>query len=470
NLIIFSLLICGKVFADDLPVYDFPMNNYPQNISAWLANESDTSSLLSNRVQQQRFTDYKSRYFGTGKNDPSPWAANFIGRVLSGTAKNNIYLRQKNKLVQFDNTQIKESTKTGYGLNFLAYSDDFINKIRDNMQLEQFSKLQYNANNRAIATDNITAYIIPTTDPWYYNYTIAGQGFPFNNNMLSSVYLGTSLYVIGKSHNQQWLLVQTPHFMGWVPAKGVAYVTTNFIARWHKLTNKSLIDIILPDTSLINQHGGLITNAMSGTILPTENKLESGFYVFVPWRNVDNIAKIATAFVSNVNAVVMPMKLNRQNMIKVISGLLGRTYGWGGYLGYNDCSADMQAIFSPFGFYMPRNSAQQITVGEITDLTNKTTFERMSYLLEQGIPFTTLVYIPGHIMLYVGNAKFYNQIVPVVYENVWGMRKNGENSRYIIGKSVLFPLMLNYPESSNYMSYFNKLSYKLSNINTLVNK
>ena len=53
----------------------------------------------------------------------------------------------------------------------------------------------------------------------------------------------------------------------------------------------------------------------------------------------------------------------------------------------------------------------------MVDLSQANTDERLRYL-EHGKPFTTLVYIPGHIMLYIGNAAINGRSVPMTYQNI----------------------------------------------------
>lgn len=72
----------------------------------------------------------------------------------------------------------------------------------------------------------------------------------------------------------------------------------------------------------------------------------------------------------------------------------------------------------------------------MVDLSQANTDERLRYLKEHGKPFTTLVYIPGHIMLYIGNAAINGRSVPMTYQNIWGLRPADSKSRSIIGGAV----------------------------------
>ncbi|MFN8788495.1 MAG: SH3 domain-containing protein [Neisseriaceae bacterium] len=464
RILILCTLFINTIFADNLPIYVFPMNNYPQRIDAWVKVESGNRSLIDVKLQNKRFNDLKSHYFGINQDDQSPWSPYFIKQVLKGTESKNISNTEKYNISHYDNANNVES-KIGYGFNFLPYKSQWSTRLSNNMNLSQFDNLQYSSSNRAIAVNKIEAYLVPTEDPWYYDYRVAGEGFPFNNNIISNVYLGTPLYVIGKSLDKRWLLVLTPQFIGWVKAAGIAYVSDSFISSWNKSVNNSLISIITPDVGLINSNNVLLNSASAGTILPAATINQTNFSVYVPQRGINGMAFSTTAFVSNNDAVLMPLLATEANIVKLINKLIGRPYGWGGYMGYNDCSAEMQAIFTPLGFYMPRNSGQQVNVGKVVDLSSYNATSRMNYVISHANAFMTLIQIQGHIMLYIGNSKFNNNLVPVIYEDAWGMRKIGENARYVIGKSVIFPLMLRYPESPLFISFFGNKIFKLSIMN-----
>ena len=61
------------------------------------------------------------------------------------------------------------------------------------------------------------------------------------------------------------------------------------------------------------------------------------------------------------------------------------------------------------------------------------TQEKEKYIIEYGIPFLSLIYLPGHIMLYVGQ----NNGKPVFFHNVMGMCRFDTKGRFVAGKTVL---------------------------------
>jgi hypothetical protein len=115
-------------------------------------------------------------------------------------------------------------------------------------------------------------------------------------------------------------------------------------------------------------------------------------------------------------------------------------YGWGGMYGQRDCSSMLRDMYAPFGIWLPRNSSQQAKVGKIINLENLTDDEKIAIIKNQAVPFQTLLYKEGHIVLYVGT--FENEIV--VFHNTWGIKtkKDDIEGRVVVGKTVFSTLRL----------------------------
>ena len=98
------------------------------------------------------------------------------------------------------------------------------------------------------------------------------------------------------------------------------------------------------------------------------------------------------------------LKFNRQNVLRVLFGMLDQNYGLGGAEGGVDCSRMVVNAFEPFGLNPPRYSGHQAHMGsfgvEVSQISNER--EKLNLLnaaFQQGI---TLLYLPGHIMVYLG--------------------------------------------------------------------
>jgi hypothetical protein len=158
----------------------------------------------------------------------------------------------------------------------------------------------------------------------------------------------------------------------------------------------------------------------------------------------------------------MPLAATPRHLAKLIKALIGRPYGWGNSGLYNDCSSELQSIFATFGVWLPRHSSTQMSAGRMIDLSASTPGQRLDYLAQHGVPLRTLIYIGGHVMLYIGNTTRNGVAVPVVYQDVWGLRPADNSRRAVIGGSVILPLFEHIPEDSTLQSLAATPTFQIS--------
>jgi len=444
--------------ADQMSIYNidptkslFPLDNYPQSVDKWLPPGPYMHVPVMNSAAQQRhFTALKSRYFGMGKGEKSPWNPSYIVSVLGkGTeATRDASIRQ----------YLGEKS-VYWGENFRVYPERWKQQVRDNAATRV--ERVYHSSGRGIAVRETLVRILPTADPAYDDPRKAGQGYPFDNLQMSSVRPGTPVYVLAVSRDKRWKYVLSPTVTGWVYSEDIAEVDHQFITEWLRLVGNNLGAFIKEPVS-VHEGEKYYFTARPGTILPFKNKQPGFFDVAVPVPKSDGHAKILQISVKNVVFSPMPLRMTPANMAVLMRSMSGRPYGWGNYNFYNDCSAEMRSLMMPFGIFLPRNSAAQIlATTRIVDLSEENTNARLRYLTDHGRPFTTLVYIPGHIMLYIGNTEINGQTVPMTYQNIWGLRPVNSDSRSIIGGAVFLPLLASYPENPNLVSLADKVQFKL---------
>lgn len=455
------------VYADN--IFSFPLNNYSQDSDIWFNDKSSnyTRSLLSKDYQQQRLLELKHSYFGTDTYDQSPWSQGHFDYVInSQTQDKNIYNRLKAYLNDFNNAK---NTNKVYSFNYQPYKEDWINKLYTNSNLEQFKSLSYSESNLAIAINNMPLRAIPTLDPVYYDRKIAGEGYPFDNNALSAVFVGTPLYVLGASQDKRWLLVMTPEYIGWVEAINIAYVDDDFINTYQKAAYDNLLGVSKTNLAISdNKTNQVEFTAYVGMIFPITKINDKNYTILIPKKDVNNHAVIAYATISKSDGLLIPLEFNQYNLAKIIDQLKGRPYGWGSMDYYTDCSFEMKSIYTLFGFFLPRNSKHQLEAGSVTDISDLNASERLQYIMKNANPMLTLIWIKGHIFMYVGTYrdKKGNQFVQT-YQQMWGLAPADRSSRYVVGKSVFLPLLLSYPENKNLVSLIHADKMKLIYLNKM---
>lgn len=425
----------------------FPLQNYDQQLTHWVKpSDSDyTKTLLSKAASEHHGKILYANIFG----QQSPWSKTFIDRYLK---KRLIITKLKDKINEFSNTH-KSNNTVGFNENFRPYSSSWIKKITQNINLIQFKNLSYQPDQRAIVIANLNVRHLPTNDVHFYNHHIAGQGYPFDNLQNSSLWIGTPVYVLGHSKDKSWVYILTNDVRGWVPSNGIAYTSSNFIKKWQASAKKQLVAITHTETSLISTSGKFIETAYIGTLLPGTT-IKGAFKLQVPISDTKQKAQMTEVVVENALASPVPLTLNPYHMIRLMQELIGRPYGWGNAYFYNDCSAELKNLFSVFGIWLPRDSSKQISVGEMQDKSELSPKERIQFLKSYGQKFLTLVYIGGHVFLYMGNyqdPETKSERI-MTYQNIWGLRPADGSSRAVIGKAVLLPLLEKYSEKPELQS------------------
>lgn len=231
-----SLMLSGTAsFAVDVPIHDFPLNNYSQNINDYLPeNSSDYSTpLLSEKYQKAQLQQFYNHYYASDTQGLSPWSEQMVKSVLP------IIKTIELQFLEDFNNQNKAPNERHYSENFKEQNSLWWNKIKHNMALDTLQTSYFKAENRAIAVNNSFARVLPDFAPDFYHFSIAGQGFPFDNLQESAIWAGTPLYVFTTSHDKAWSLVLTPDaYFAWMKTNDLAYVSPQFIKQWQQAAKK----------------------------------------------------------------------------------------------------------------------------------------------------------------------------------------------------------------------------------------
>jgi hypothetical protein len=97
-------------------------------------------------------------------------------------------------------------------------------------------------------------------------------------------------------------------------------------------------------------------------------------------------------------------------------------------------------FFAPFGIWLPRHSEDQVKeVGTYIDLQGFDSEQKEKIILEKGVPYLSLLWRKGHIMLYIGEQSGR----ALIFHNIWGLKTralSGREGRKIIGQAVITTL------------------------------
>jgi cell wall-associated NlpC family hydrolase len=329
---------------------------------------------------------------------------------------------------------------TSYGVNMIPYTEDEFREFYEESNFDSF--LSENKKGITLKYSNIRAF--PTSKPLFKNPSLAGEGFPFDYLQNSSIDANVPVYLSHYSRSKQWAFVFTGITYGWIKTSDIVLISSK---------NASLIEnaqqaiITKEGVPIFTKDKKPLFNTRIGMMFPIvhENK---NFYTIL---TVALYAKSKSVFhktvISKDIASKNTLPFNRYNLNNIIHEVSKTKYGWGGLYEQRDCSSTIMDIFAPFGIYLPRNSSNQSKFGKVIKLDGLSDEEKINVIKSKGVPFETLLYKRGHIMLYVGIYK--GDIV--IYQNVWGIKtkNNSKEGRFIVGKPVFTTLRFG-KELSNY--------------------
>lgn len=460
----------------------FPINNYNQNVDKWLNPDEvgySTKSLLDANYQEEKFKQLKAFYYG----ESSPWSQINIERFLIPDSQGkSIYLGEISILDTFNNDKnvklANPDNHVMYGMNFRAYDAQWLSTIKTNMDIAKLLSLHYNSMDRAITITPTALRMLPTRDPAFLTNNKAGEGYPFDYLQNIHLLAATPVYIISRSLDKKWALVLSPEAIGWVLSSAIATVSPDFITSWTSTIQNDnqhgLAGIIKNELSILNANGQYAFSGYVGTLLPIANKNSgsSKINVLIPVKNLAGNAVIESSQLDKNQVVRMPMAATKENFAILLKANQGRPYGWGGVNNYNDCSAETKGIYTMFGIFLLRDTHTQVQNGKLIDLSKLTAQQRINYLLNnKAKPLFTLMWIPGHIMFYIGNYvdNSGNKFIQS-YQQVWGLKPKDSSWRSIIGMASFLPIILNYPEEPQAISEIARDQFKLIDLSAKPNQ
>lgn len=448
-------------YFSTVPISLFPMDNYNQQIDVWISpNSLDYNTpLLSSEYQTQRLQEFFQYNFGSS----SPWDESHINYLFSEVP--DVKTLEEQSIASYSN-QDKSSDAIGYGENFRPHTEKWIDDIAANMNTNQFnSPLVFDSNNRAIFLNNADMRVLPTQDVHFYNFTQPGQGYPFDNLQITSIWAGTAAYIVGVTQDNAWVLVVTSVARGWVKSEFIARVDQKFVSFWTDHAKESLAAIVATKTPIIDQDGIFRFLGYIGAVFPTANIDHNDLAIYIPvLSEKPGYAAVSTATLLLDKVACMPLSATPSCFAKLFNQLVGRPYGWGNAYFFNDCSAELKNLFTPFGIWLPRQSSDQLTAGKMVDMSDATLEERLNYLSTSGRKLMTIVYIGSHIFLYLGNypnQSSSTETMVMSYQNIWGLSPADHSYRQIIGGAVFFPILSSYPENSALTSLADKTHFEV---------
>lgn len=382
------------------PIHDLEV--FPQNIDPYLSNLHERTEHFA---QQE---GYDKRYF-------EPWHYKMPP------------LSQSSIMWPYSSYTYGKS----FGENLKLLNEQWFIDIQNMGNYEAYGTL----NLKAISLSYLDLRNFPTNKPVFRNPHKAGEGFPFDYMQNSGIHANEPLFVSHLSRDGNWAYVFTAYATGWVDKRGISFLEDKVVKHWQEARQIELIDEYY---SIKDLDDNFVFRSRVGMRLALISVEKDHYIALAITAGKDNTASYKKVKIPLDIAKEGKLVLNTTNMQRITSLMLKSNYGWGGLYEERDCSSTLRDLYAPFGIWLPRNSSQQSKVGKVISLKDLSKEEKEKAIIERAVPFETLLYKPGHILLYLGT---YQGKISVLH-NAWGIKTihNGVEGRRIIGKTIISSL------------------------------
>lgn len=378
--LILGLNACADKVIPSHQVKD--LQTLPQDALFYLL--ADLESKRNDKALAKLQKDYLQKHFSPWHQKPNPKKNEVFWIVpsLQNLATNESKTKSKNK---------------SYGEDLQEISPQIAQNIIDSMNLSSYP----NQNQKAIITTTTAVRAVPTNKPLFNKI----NGYPFDRWQNSLIFANTPVLITHISKDKQWVHIQSSFVYGWVESTHLATLTSKQISEIESYTQ--YISPKIDKIPLYNSQHHFISQARIGQIFPkygTQLKQSVGVAVYVRLPNGE--AKREQVYLPNEMIKPFPQIADSKAIAEIINTMIGDKYGWGGFLESRDCSAFVRDIFTNFGIHLPRNSKAQVYYGNNqVDLSNLSRKEKESYIIANATPYQTILWLQGHIMLYIGEYE-----------------------------------------------------------------
>lgn len=397
---------------------------------AWL--HALSTSLQHPKIDQSTLGQYSQEYLDnylkpwanidTDNDFPVPGEAAQLG--LSNIDHFSIYLQEL-----FD----KHICQTYWAYNRQKIRQEFWDLLMQEVDIHSFPNAIYNA----VMVVSADVRMMPTDLPIYPTE----ESYTIDHFQISQINYNTPVKVMHCSQSRRWAFIVSGHLFGWVKMSQLAKVKTCDQSIWLAATDWR---IMIEDDYDVKEKKEWLFRTRIGQIFPKSPK-----GIACVTRMMSGYAKIIYCQIPDAYHHPFPYVMNHDNWFNLIRKLLAKPYGWGDIYGMRDCSRLIVDLWSCFGIWLPRLSGDQARLSTVITIPPKVD-NRLSWIRDNGHPGETILYMPGHVVLYMGEVD--NE--PIIFQSIWGPK----NSGYWIGESALMSLSFDKSLGEHYTTFLDRIT------------
>jgi len=274
---------------------------------------------------------------------------------------------------------------------------------RNNRVLDEhfYRRVMRELNVEAVPSHVNTRYALVTTRAdvlaWPVDELIMDKpgDYAFNAILQSTVYVGTPVAIIHTSKDGKWAFIRSAYFDGWMKEATLARTTRDGAGAY---PGSRFLTVTAPS---VGSASGV--ELMMGMTVRMVRRSPDGYVVKIPARgNHGELVLVEDAIrADGISEGFLPY--TRRTVLIQAFKLLDAPYSWGGSNAGFDCSTFVHDVFAVVGIRLPRNSTWQADVGRrLAHFDGRNHAAARLDTVSHWQPGVTLLRLPGHIMLYVG--------------------------------------------------------------------
>jgi len=273
----------------------------------------------------------------------------------------------------------------------------------------------------------------------------------------SALFPGDKVAVVHRSADGQWLFVHSERYSAWIPYEAVAIGERDTVlgygaqGPYRVITGATAHTAHTPEEPRVS--GLQLDMGVRLPVLadwPAEQPVNgqqahAAWVVQLPVRDADGRLQLRPALLPRSQDTAADyLPLTPRLLLQQAYKFLGERYGWGHDYGTRDCSGFVSEIYRSFGVLLPRNTGAQADSPALdrrgfTDQDSARTREQAVAQLQVG----DLVYIPGHVMMAIGQVDGRTWVIHDTAGGSWNGPDGRRIAAHLNGVSVtpLEPMM-----------------------------
>lgn len=213
----------------------------------------------------------------------------------------------------------------------------------------------------------------------------------FDRNNCTTLQPPSLVHRIASTKEDDWHYVQGEFVEGWVQHPQWLAISKKEIQKQRRLPKRWITE----DKTPVQRKDSRAAHLSMGSVIRV------GPQDTLAWPDKKGWNKLKLPKRKSTLREALPFR--RDHIFALAFAQLGRPYGWGGRDAERDCSRLLLDLFHNFGVHLPRWSGHQAQIANSVDVSMLSSKDKRATIRRFSESNLLLLYMPGHIMLYLGH-------------------------------------------------------------------